>query len=112
MIDHLSDTYDLDLPERATLSDTLMALAEQYAEENLEEAMDGLSYEIHDTFLEDLGDDAIRFEFRNLLTNSTYYMLYLLPRNCRTFVRGNCVRGTCVRGTRKRGTHECVGDDL
>ena len=75
MIDHLSDTYDLDLPERATLSDALMALAEQYAEENLEEAMDGLSYEIHDTFLEDFGDDAIRFEFRTLLTNSTYYML-------------------------------------
>lgn len=45
------------------------------ADENLEEAMDGLAYELEDTFLEGLGDDAIRVSFRNLLMNSAFYTL-------------------------------------
>ena len=73
--EHLRETYDLDLPENASLNAALMEVAKQYAEENLDEAMDGLEYEVKDTFLEDLGDDAIRYQFRTLMTNSAYYMM-------------------------------------
>ena len=73
--EHLRETYDLDLPENASLNAALMEVAKQYAEENLDEAMEGLEYEVKDTFLEDLGDDAIRYQFRTLLTNSAYYMM-------------------------------------
>ena len=75
IIGHLADTYDLDLPDHPSLSAALMAVAEQYTEENLEEAMEGLAYEIPDTFLEDLGEDAVRYQFRTLTVNSVYYML-------------------------------------
>ena len=37
--------------------------------------MDGFEYEIRGTWLEDLGQDAVREGFRRLLENSTYYML-------------------------------------
>ena len=73
--EHLRETYDLDLPENASLNAALMEVAKQYSEENLDEAMDGLEYEVKDTFLEDLGDDAIRYQFRTLMTNSAYYMM-------------------------------------
>ena len=72
---HLMDTYDLDLPDGSSLSSVLMEIARQYVEENLEEAMDGLAYEVKDTFLEDLGEDAVRVQFRTLLENSAYYMM-------------------------------------
>ena len=72
---HLMDTYELDLPDGASLSSILMEIARQYTEENLEEAMEGLAYEVRDTFLEDLGEDAVRVQFRTLLENSAYYML-------------------------------------
>ena len=75
IIDHLIETYDLDLSENTALSTALMEVARQYAEENLEEAMEGLEYEIEDTFLEDLGEDTIRYQFRTLLTNSAYYLM-------------------------------------
>jgi len=73
--EHLIETYDLNLSENTTLSTALMEVARQYAEENLEEAMEGLEYEIKDTFLEDLGEDTIRYQFRTLLTNSAYYLM-------------------------------------
>ena len=73
--DHLAEMYDLDLPENATLSGALMEIAEQYAEDNLEEAMEGLEHEIQDTFLEGLGEDAIRYQFRSLLKNSAFYLM-------------------------------------
>ena len=76
---HLMDTYDLDLPDGSSLSSVLMEIARQYVEENLEEAMDGLAYEVKDTFLEDLGEDAVRVQFRTLLENSAYY---ILARRC------------------------------
>lgn len=75
MVDHLTDTYDLDLEETATLSEALRAIARQYTEDNLEEAIEGMSYEIHDTFLEGLGEDAVRVSFRTLLENSAYYIM-------------------------------------
>ena len=37
--------------------------------------MDGLNYEIKDTFLEGLGDDAVRYRFRTLLENSAFYIM-------------------------------------
>ena len=75
MIDHLTDAYDLELPEEVSLSTALLEISRQYAEDNLDEALDGIEYEIRDTFLEDLGEDAIRVQFRTLLQNSVYYML-------------------------------------
>lgn len=73
--EHLAEMYDLDLPENATLGGALMGIAEQYAEDNLEEAMEGLEHEIKDTFLEDLGEDAVRYQFRSLLKSSTFYLM-------------------------------------
>jgi len=75
ILDHLTDTYDLDLEESATLSEALREIARQYAEDNLEEAMEGIAYEIHDTFLEGLGEDAVRVSFRTLLENTAYYIM-------------------------------------
>ena len=62
-----------------SLHSALRKVAEQYAEENLEEAMDGIEYELHDTFLEGLGEDAVRVSFRTLLENSAYY---IMARRC------------------------------
>ena len=75
ILDHLTETYDLDPSENANLSAALMKVAKQYAEENLEEAMEGLEYEIKDTFLEDLDEDTILYQFRTLMTNSAYYLM-------------------------------------
>ena len=44
----------------------LMELAQQLTAENLEEAMDGLEYEVADTFLEGL--DAMQIENGRVLT--------------------------------------------
>ena len=44
-------------------------------EENLEEAMEGLEYEVEGTFLEDLDEQTIQTEFRELLQNSIFYSL-------------------------------------
>ena len=75
IINHLTETYNIDLPGKPTLSDVLMELAKQTAEENLDDAMDGLSYEVKDSFLEELDEDTIRYQFRTLLTNSAFYMM-------------------------------------
>ena len=73
--EHLIDAYDLELEGVPTLHSVLRKVAEQYAEENLEEAIDGIEYELHDTFLEGLGEDAVRVSFRTLLENSAYYIM-------------------------------------
>ena len=75
IINHLTETYNIDLPGKPTLSEVLMELAKQTAEENLDDAMDGLSYEVKDSFLEELDEDTIRYQFRTLLTNSAFYMM-------------------------------------
>ena len=75
MADYLMDTYGLDYDPDAPLSTVLMSLARAQVAENLEDAMDGLSYEIRGTYLEGLGEDAVLENFRRLLENSTYYML-------------------------------------
>ena len=53
----------------------LMELAQQLTADNLDEAMDGLAYEVADTFLEELDEDNIRVRFRELMTNSIFYTL-------------------------------------
>ena len=73
--DYLMDTYGIDNDPDAPLSSVLMALARSQVEENLQDSMDGFEYEIRGTWLEDLGQDAVREGFRRLLENSTYYML-------------------------------------
>ena len=44
-------------------------------EENLDEYLDGLTYVMEGTYLEELEEDTIRSEFRSLLTDSIYYTL-------------------------------------
>ena len=56
-----------------------MAVASYMAEENLEEAMEGLQYEIEDSFLYGLDEDSIRVMFRELYSNSAFY---ILSRRC------------------------------
>ena len=46
----------------------LLELAQQLTADNLDEAMDGLAYEVADTFLEELDEDNIRVRFRELMT--------------------------------------------
>ena len=75
MSDYLADTYGLETDPEAPLPTVLMSLARAQTEENLNDAMDGLSYEIQGTWLEELGQDAVREGFRRLMENSTYYML-------------------------------------
>lgn len=74
ILSHLADAYGLD-ESADTLPLALMAIARQVSEENLEEAMEGLSYEKVGTFLEELDEDNIRVEFRNMLEYSIYYTL-------------------------------------
>lgn len=52
-----------------------MELAQQLTADNLDEAMDGLAYEVEGTFLEELDEDNIRVRFRELMTNSIFYTL-------------------------------------
>ena len=74
ILSHLADAYGLD-ESADTLPLALMAIARQVSEENLEEAMEGLAYEKGGTFLEELDEDNIRVEFRNMLEYSIYYTL-------------------------------------
>ena len=73
ILDHLSDTYAL--TQTDSMNAALMELAQQLTAENLEEAMDGLEYEVADTFLEGLDEDNLRVRFRELMTNSIFYTL-------------------------------------
>ena len=72
-LDHLADTYAL--TQTDSMNAALMELAQQLTAENLEEAMDGLEYEVADTFLEGLDEDNLRVRFRELMTNSIFYTL-------------------------------------
>lgn len=72
-LDHLADTYAL--TQADSMNAALMELAQQLTAENLEEAMDGLEYEVTDTFLEGLDEDNLRVRFRELMTNSIFYTL-------------------------------------
>ena len=73
ILDHLADTYAL--TQTDSMNAALMELAQQSTAENLEEAMDGLEYEVADTFLEGLDEDNLRVRFRELMTNSIFYTL-------------------------------------
>ena len=73
ILDHLADTYAL--TQTDNMNAALMELAQQLTAENLEEAMDGLEYEVTDTFLEGLDEDNLRVRFRELMTNSIFYTL-------------------------------------
>ena len=73
ILDHLADTYAL--TQTDSMNAALMELAQQLTAENLEEAMDGLEYEVVDTFLEGLDEDNLRVRFRELMTNSIFYTL-------------------------------------
>ena len=73
ILDHLADTYAL--MQTDSMNAALMELAQQLTAENLEEAMDGLEYEVADTFLEGLDEDNLRVRFRELMTNSIFYTL-------------------------------------
>ena len=74
LLEHLIDTYGLE-SDPADVNAALMEIAETMANDNLEEALEGMQYELSDTFLEGLDEDTIRVEFRTLLTNSAFYAL-------------------------------------
>ena len=73
VLSYLSDTYGLKGKEGADISSTLMEIASRIAEDNLKEAMQGLEYAMEGTYLEGLGEDAVRVSFRELLHNSIFY---------------------------------------
>ena len=73
ILDHLADTYGLSQTD--SMNTALMELARQLTADNLDEAMDGLAYEVAGTFLEELDEDNIRVRFRELMTNSIFYTL-------------------------------------
>ena len=73
ILDHLADTYGLSQTD--SMNTALLELAQQLTADNLDEAMDGLAYEVKDTFLEELDEDNIRVRFRELMTNSIFYTL-------------------------------------
>lgn len=75
LIDHLIDTYALDMEKTGQLEIVLLEIASQLADENLDDAIEGLQYELEGTFLEGMDEDSIRIEFRNLFVNSTFYSL-------------------------------------
>ena len=79
VLDHLADAYGLEGGDTESLFNALMAVASYMAEENLEEAMEGLQYEIEDSFLYGLDEDSIRVMFRELYSNSAFY---ILSRRC------------------------------
>ena len=73
ILDHLADTYGLSQTD--SMNTALMEVAQQLTADNLDEAMDGLAYEVAGTFLEELDEDNIRVRFRELMTNSIFYTL-------------------------------------
>ena len=75
ILTHLAEVYALEEKDTATLQDALMAVAREMVSDNLEEYLDGLEYAVEDTYLEDLDEVTIRSDFRQLVTDSVYYML-------------------------------------
>ena len=73
ILDHLADTYGLSQTD--SMNTALLELAQQLTADNLDEVMDGLAYEVANTFLEELDEDNIRVRFRELMTNSIFYTL-------------------------------------
>ena len=73
VLSYMSDTYGLKGREAAGIGPALMEIASRIAEENLKEAMHEMRYEIEGTYLEELGEDAVRVNFRELLKNSIFY---------------------------------------
>ena len=74
LLAHLTDTYGL-AGDTADLNAALLEIAGNMAQDTLGEAMEGMQYELEDTFLEELDEDTIRVEFAALLTNSVFYSL-------------------------------------
>lgn len=75
LLEHLTDAYGLAGHDITGLGDALLAVASEMTEENLEEAMDGLFYEVKGSFLEEMDADSIRVNFRNLMVDSLFYTL-------------------------------------
>ena len=75
ILTHLAEVYALEEKDTATLQDALMAVAREMVSDNLEEYLDGLEYAVEGTYLEDLDEVTIRSDFRQLATDSVYYML-------------------------------------
>lgn len=75
LLNHLEEVYGLEVIDTGSLSDALMATVKYMVEENLDEYLDGLTYVMEGTYLEELEEDTIRSEFRSLLTDSIYYTL-------------------------------------
>ncbi len=75
ILTHLAEVYALEEKDAATLQDALMAVAREMVNDNLEEYLDGLEYAAEGTYLEDLDEVTIRSDFRQLATDSVYYML-------------------------------------
>lgn len=79
ILTHLAEVYALEEKDTATLQDALMAVAREMVSDNLEEYLDGLEYAVEGTYREDLDEVTIRSDFRQLATDSVYY---LLSRRC------------------------------
>lgn len=79
ILTHLAEAYGLEEKDTGTLSDALMAVAREMVADSLEEYLDGLEYAAEGTYLEDLDEVTIRSDFRQLATDSVYY---LLSRRC------------------------------
>ena len=79
ILTHLAEVYALEEKDTSTLQDALMAVAREMVNDNLEEYLDGLEYATEGTYLEDLDEMTIRSDFRQLATDSVYY---LLSRRC------------------------------
>ena len=79
ILTHLAEVYALEEKDTATLQDALMAVAREMVADSLEEYLDGLEYAVEGTYLEDLDEVTICSDFRQLATDSVYY---LLSRRC------------------------------
>ena len=75
ILNHLAEAYGLEEKDTGSLSDALMAVAGEMVADSLEEYLDGLEYAAEGTYLEDLDEVTIRSDFRQLATDSVYYML-------------------------------------
>ena len=75
ILTHLAEAYGLEEKDTGTLSDALMAVAREMVADSLEEYLDGLKYAAEGMYLEDLDEVTIRSDFRQLATDSVYYML-------------------------------------
>lgn len=75
LLHHLTDTYGLEEEAAGSLPLALREIASLMAEENLDEAMDGLFQETEGTVLAFQDRDMVRAGFRNLLENSAFYSL-------------------------------------